>query len=87
MHVTDIIQQFNPWLKGASVNWGKDLSADLNVAFVGASARSAFKFSLLFYIHSLPLPLNFGSNQGEMKCILHSLLQIISLYLLFEIIN
>ena len=58
MHVTDIIQQFNPWLKGASVNWGKDLSADLNVAFVGASARSAFKFSLLLYIHSLPLPLD-----------------------------
>ena len=56
MHLTDIIQQFNPWLKGASVkNSVSDgvFNADLNVAFVGATARSASKLSkCLIY----PLP-------------------------------
>ena len=78
MHFTDIIRQFNPWLKGASV---KDLSADLNVAFIGASARSASKFSLLLYIHSLPPPLRriLVLIREIHDYILHSVLQIISL--------
>ena len=44
--ITDIIRQFNPSLKGASVRTPagvSPLNADLNVAFVGASARSASK--------------------------------------------
>ena len=43
--LTDIIRQFNPLLKGTSVTSQSrgniPYSDDLNVAFVGASARSA----------------------------------------------
>ena len=43
LQFTDIIRQFSPSLKGASTKPSDREDADLNVAFLGASARFVIK--------------------------------------------